>query len=120
MFKTMKTIALATTMLATAGIAQAAERSEALWFTDTHTTASYFVHKEKGEVTVLTKAGPKGNQQASEKTFNLGEGESQSVTVEGYGRNAITAKLTATREEGQVRISVQTVVNRPAVLANLD
>lgn len=77
--------------------AQAAEPGEKLWFTDSHVTAFYAVDEANHRVIVVTEPGPQGQGHATRTERHLVDGERFAISLDGHGRNALSATLAVTR-----------------------
>ena len=90
--------------------AQAAEPVQRLWFADSHLSAFYAVDETDHRLIVVTEPGPQGEGHATRTEKNLAEGERVAISLDGYGRNALTATLAVTRSGKDMVVRITTAV----------
>lgn len=106
-----RNVAAACTALAAvfaASHAGAAEPVERLWFTDSHVSAFYAVDEANHRVILFTEPGPQGQGQATRTEKELADGERWVISLDGHGRNALTATLDVTRSGKDMDVRITT------------
>jgi len=88
--------------------AQAAEPVEKLWFADSHVSAFYAIGEVDHRVIVGTEPGPQGQGQATRTVKQLIDGERLAISLDGLGRNALTATLAVTRRGNDMEVQITT------------
>lgn len=104
-------VAAACTVLAAAfatSSAQAAESVERLWFADSQVSAFYAVDEADHRVIVVTEPGPQGQGDATRTEKQLADGERFAISLDGHGRNALTATLAVTRSGNDMDVRITT------------
>lgn len=96
--------------------AQAAEPVKNLWFTDSHVSAFYAVDEANHRVIVVTEPGPQGQGDASWTERRLVDGERFAISLDGYGRSALTATLAVTRSEKDMGVRITTTPREPSLV----
>lgn len=89
--------------------AKAAEPGEILWFTDSQVNAFYAVDEATHRVIVVTEPSPQGQGHATRTEKQLVDGERFAFSLDGYGRNALTATLAVTRKGKDMDVQITTM-----------
>jgi hypothetical protein len=95
--------------------AQAAEPVQRLWFADSHVSAFYAVDETDHQVLVVTEPGPQGEGHATRTEKQLADGERFAISLDGYGRNALTATLAVTRSGKDIDVQITTTPRERSV-----
>jgi hypothetical protein len=91
-----------------AGSMPAPEPVQRLWFADSHVSAFYAVDETDHRVIVVTEPGPLGEGRATRTEKQLADGERFAISLDGYGRNALTATLAVTRSGKDMDVQITT------------
>lgn len=102
----------AATVLGTAPALQAAEPGMTMWFADQFATGYYLVDKQNHRVVTVTEPGPNAGAGAggnySRGEVALADGQQVAFSIEGHGRNALTATLEIERKGDDMLVDVTT------------
>jgi hypothetical protein len=88
--------------------AQAAKPVENLWFTDSHVSAFYAIDEVEHRVILITEPGPQVQGHPTRRVEQLSDGERFKISLDGTGRNALTATLTVTRHGKDMDVRITT------------
>ena len=89
--------------------AQAAKPVENLWFADSHVSAFYAIDEAEHRVILITEPGPRGQGHPARRIEQLSDGERYTISMDGTGRNALTATLTVTRHGEDMNARITTI-----------
>lgn len=96
---------------------EAAGPVEKLWFTDSHVTAFYAIDDANHRVIIVTGPGPQGQGHATRTERQLVDGERFAISMDGQGRNALTATLAVTRSGNDLDVRITTTPRERSVTA---
>lgn len=96
---------------------EAAGPVEKLWFTDCHVTAFYAIDDANHRVIIVTGPGPQGQGHATRTERQLVDGERFAISMDGQGRNALTATLAVTRSGNDLDVRITTTPRERSVTA---
>lgn len=96
---------------------EAAGPVEKLWFTDSHVTAFYAIDDANHRVIIVTGPGPQGQGHATRTERQLVDGERFAISLDGQGRNALTATLAVTRSGNDLDVRITATPRERSVTA---